>query len=594
MEIEKLNEIVSELSQEEVLKIIKVEDNSDYLYLWYLLIYGQLEECCELFSGKLKHIFDLNLILNILKCLDRFQNFEKYKKIFLDHVVQDMRSMTDNQKKIYKEVKEKFYSEKKCSVVVACMNREKNLIESLPSWFNNEYINEIILVDYSSQEKLSENKTIQKWVDQGYVNLITVQEEEYFSLGKAYNLGFDFASGDFIIKIDADYMLKDDSFLDNFLTSPRVSEYFIRGDYNFGMSMSGFFLISRQHIIPYREDLNGYGYDEIDLYNRILTQNPSMKEIVFFDIEKYIYHIPHNNKARVGNYITKNTVEAERLNRNLCEIKSFTIPNRLGYERKGNNFQFKPQTLDKIFCISLKDKKDRRKCFANLDFVDVIDAVDTRRNRNCYLDFGLSYSPVNQTHNLYFQQSNGAFGAYLSHFLLWKHIVANNIKHSLILEDDVDIDSVISLLNSNIIFEPFDLVNLSHRTRWNVNRTMFDGAESYILSREGAEKLLRATYLPRTLNDVIPECYYNMNQLSKSGKIRDVVDWASYPSITCPLDKFIGYCCESKANDMIRLNSNLYPFVKLNTSLAINSDINDSSKTPPWELSPDKMLKCIS
>ena len=78
MEIEKLNEIVSELSQEEVLKIIKVEDNSDYLYLWYLLIYGQLEECCELFSGKLKHIFDLNLILNILKCLDRFQNFEKY------------------------------------------------------------------------------------------------------------------------------------------------------------------------------------------------------------------------------------------------------------------------------------------------------------------------------------------------------------------------------------------------------------------------------------------------------------------------------------------------------------------------------------
>ena len=75
-----------------------------------------------------------------------------------------------------------------------------------------------------------------------------------------------------------------------------------------------------------------------------------------------------------------------------------------------------------------------------------------------------------------------------------KHIVANDIQYSLILEDDIKKENIIELLNSNIIFEPFEIVNLSKRTRW-CDRTIFDGAKAYILSRSGAEKLLRATYL---------------------------------------------------------------------------------------------------
>ena len=594
MEIAKLNDIVSELSQEEVLEIIKTEENSDYLYLWYLLIYGQVEECCELFTGDLQPLYDLNLILNILKCLDRYTKFEKYKKILLDHISDDIRSMTDNQREIYESLKSKFFSDKRCSVIVACMNREENLLKSLPSWFDNEYIHEIILVDYSSTDKLSDNEDIQHWIRDGYVTLVRVEDEEYFSLGKAYNLGIDHASGDFLIKIDADYVLKDASFLDKFLTSPRVSsEYFIRGDYNFGMSMSGFFMIATEHFVPYREDLNGYGYDEIDLYNRISDHNPKIREIIFFDIENYIYHIPHNNKQRVGNYAIKNTVLAEQNNRNLCEIKSFTIPPRLGYKKDGNIIKYNGQTLDKIFCISLKDKKDRRKYLSGLDFIDMFDAVDTRKNKNIYHDFGLSYHPVNKTHDLYFKASNGAFGAYLSHFCLWKHIVANDIQYSLILEDDIKKENIIELLNSNIIFEPFEIVNLSKRTRW-CDRTIFDGAEAYILSRSGAEKLLRATYLPRTLNSVIPECYYKIDELAKSEKIKDRIEWASYPAITCPLDKFIGYCCETNADNLVRLNSNLYPFIELNTGLAINSDINSNDDIPPWEWTSHKMLKYIS
>ena len=65
--------------------------------------------------------------------------------------------------------------------------------------------------------------------------------------------------------------------------------------------------------------------------------------------------------------------------------------------------------------------------------------------------------------------------------------------------------------------------------------------QHYIYFQYGAEKnSLRATYLPRTLNSVIPECYYKIDELAKSEKIKDRIEWASKISaITCPLDKFI-------------------------------------------------------
>ena len=113
MEIAKLNDIVSELSQEEVLEI-KTKKLRLFISL-VSLIYGQVEECCELFTGDLQPLYDLNLILNILKCLDRYTKFEKYKKILLDHISDDIRSMTDNQREIYESLKSKILLDKRCS-----------------------------------------------------------------------------------------------------------------------------------------------------------------------------------------------------------------------------------------------------------------------------------------------------------------------------------------------------------------------------------------------------------------------------------------------------------------------------------------------
>ena len=65
---------------------------------------------------------------------------------------------------------------------------------------DNEYIHEIILVDYSSTDKLSDNEDIQHWIrDGGSVTLVEWKMKN-ICLGKAYNLGIDHASGDFLIK----------------------------------------------------------------------------------------------------------------------------------------------------------------------------------------------------------------------------------------------------------------------------------------------------------------------------------------------------------------------------------------------------------
>ena len=106
--------------------------------------------------------------------------------------------------------------------------------------------------------------------------------------------------------------------------------------------------------------------------------------------------------------------------------------------------------IDKIYVVNLDDKIHRWKLSEDLNDERFVrfKAIDSRKNPFIYDDFNLTLNPTNSNNDFYFSQSKGAIGCYLSHYLIWKEMLANEYKSVLILEDDADLNSVKFLLKN--------------------------------------------------------------------------------------------------------------------------------------------------
>ena len=477
------------------------------------------------------------------------------------------------------------------SLVVAVMNREENLIRTLPSWFDCKYIKEYIIIDYCSDKPLSENKLIKPWCKENKIQIIRVEDQQDFNMGRAYNLGIDFANYNKVLKIDADYQSLDSSWIEQFITRCVDPSFFIRGQLKFGCDFSGLCLIDKRNFPSYREDLNGYGYDDVDAYTRY--EQAGSTPIQFFDASKYIRHIGHSLSHKGDKYNVIDVEESEPMNRRLCQQYPINKVARTRYETKGDSVYFKKQLLDEIFCINLDSRKDRWENISKVPFIQRFPAVDTRSNPDLYKEYNLDFKPCDLSASLYFKYHSGAFGAFLSHYSLWKKIVDEKIPYTLILEDDIHMDSVDSLLKSNIVFQDYDFVQLSNRLRGVDGEIIFDGGESYIVSTEGAEKLLMSVHSPRLLKDVIPEKFPSVIKcLEKDEEMVDTVQWTSNPAITCAVDKLMSYCCHGNASESVRLDYLLYPHILLDTQTSNLSDINEDYNS--WEFLESKIRNILS
>ena len=110
---------------------------------------------------------------------------------------------------------------------------------------------------------------------------------------------------------------------------------------------------------------------------------------------------------------------------------------------------------------------------------------------------------------------------------------------------------------------------------------LFDGAESYIISLNGAKKLLKATADTFLLNNIKPQSYIPIRH-------KEFIDWNFKNSITCPVDKFMGYCCETETNPSVRLKYYAYPIVKMNDEISEKSDIN-TGNTFVWDMNEQQL-----
>ena len=210
------------------------------------------------------------------------------------------------------------------SIVCACMNRSKPLKACIGSWLLDKRINEILIVDWSSSPKLKLDNQDPR------IRIERVDGEKYFNLGKAYNLGIKLAKSSKIIKMDTDYFINPYFNLIDELPLPKATFYTgnwelhkYDGDMGFFRYTNGWLYIKKDDFLKvggYREDLQGYGWDDSDLYQRLMQSGLS-RGTLNLNLIPLIFHVPHNHNVRVENYQNKNMQETEQENRNLCIAK---------------------------------------------------------------------------------------------------------------------------------------------------------------------------------------------------------------------------------------------------------------------------------
>tara|TARA_R110002012_G_scaffold72709_10_gene185714 strand:- start:8615 stop:10114 length:1500 start_codon:yes stop_codon:yes gene_type:complete len=180
------------------------------------------------------------------------------------------------------------------SVFTVCMNRNENLYESLKTWVACPSIDEIIILDWSSNNKIQYDFFPKK------VKIFRVEGQKRWHLSKAFNLSARLTSNDKICKLDSDYKISKDFFIKH-----RLKEgTFFAGNESAARNeneryLNGCLYINREDFFKvngYNENINSYGYDDTDLYDRLELSGLSKLAIDLNEIR----HIAHKDSVRLN------------------------------------------------------------------------------------------------------------------------------------------------------------------------------------------------------------------------------------------------------------------------------------------------------
>jgi len=101
------------------------------------------------------------------------------------------------------------------SVICACKNRSNALRVSLSSWLLRDEIKEIIIVDWNSDEPINYLTKLDK-----RIKIVRVEDEKYFNQPQPLNLALSMTTGDYILKLDTDYIINPyKEFFENYIPS---------------------------------------------------------------------------------------------------------------------------------------------------------------------------------------------------------------------------------------------------------------------------------------------------------------------------------------------------------------------------------------
>lgn len=262
--------------------------------------------------------------------------------------------------------------------------------------------------------------------------------------------------------------------------------------------------------------------------------------------------------------------------------------------------------IERAYVVSLQpDRANRWGKFDSLGDprIQLFSATDTRTTWKAKKHLeknGFYLNPLPGACSDYFSQSLGAVGCYISHYKIWKNIIKCGYECSLVLEDDAVIADVVSVLNVDTVadpgflcaglIDPFHLIQLNKRTPMDRKIAMFAGTEGYLLSLEGARRLvylaenagvfMNKVNKPLCLkNDELPDetrCFFS----ETDGKRM----WIA-------VDKFMGLCGMSTIPSEHRVNIAVVPRIGLRET-QVESDVMDVSEFKPhWKLKPKPLAR---
>ncbi|MEC8041900.1 MAG: glycosyltransferase family A protein, partial [Pseudomonadota bacterium] len=178
------------------------------------------------------------------------------------------------------------------SLVTCCMNRNGNLLKALRTWLPCKEINEIIIVDWSSDTPVSEELKL-AGIQDPRVRVLRIDGEPRWILTYAFNVGFRLSRYSKILKVDADIELSRSFFRRNRLKSGE----FIAGNWRNAEKgqehVNGFFYCHRTDLAKaggFNEYITTYGWDDDDLYGRLELNGTRRKDV---DV-RCIRHLDHS------------------------------------------------------------------------------------------------------------------------------------------------------------------------------------------------------------------------------------------------------------------------------------------------------------
>lgn len=190
------------------------------------------------------------------------------------------------------------------SIVTACMNRNDNLVFALKTWLKLEEVNEIIIVDWSSSEKVSDTLN-NSMISDERIRIVRKDNEKNWNLCKAYNLGFKNITYSNVLKLDADVELGVDFFNSHILND----QLYYSGSWKTAKNdsekrLNGSFYTKTSNIFKiggYNEIIDTYGWDDSDLYLRLskLAKQQDFNTCCIFHLDQTEESRTENSKENV-------------------------------------------------------------------------------------------------------------------------------------------------------------------------------------------------------------------------------------------------------------------------------------------------------
>lgn len=438
------------------------------------------------------------------------------------------------------------------SIICACKNRYEPLKVSLISWLNFDEVKEVIIVDWNSNEPINHLTKLDS-----RIKVIRVENELYFNQPQPLNLAAKLATQDFILKLDADYIMNpyyrffDHYNIDEktFIFGPDNENESYINDSPYFKYLRGLLYIKRENFLSvggYNENMDKYyAWEDDELIKRLRLYGLNSVALKY---DHNLFHIPHPDGKRVENFqgdveeeqkiieslskiysgdelkwqseyaisqyhLTKNAVNFEpnhyyhesSINWNIVpfdEQNYFAekISNENCYEYQNSPLKYFPS----VYYVSLEESKERRdnlvKQFNNYGITDVTGVISKRYKDSQDIVIGKYIHQLN----------DGTKGCAVSHLKALKEwYYSSNDDYVFVCEDDLSLETVKywkftweDFVES--IPEDADCVQLmtirGKYDTFNIRERYYDdwGASAYIATREYVRKIIDAYCLGDT------------------------------------------------------------------------------------------------